>query len=85
MNSHPHSDQTLVVLQGMLSAEIADKKILMHRGDSVTVPAGTPHRFVNICGETVTTFHVYSPPAYSIPPLGGFQFSSKPGAVHAIS
>jgi len=64
MNSHPESDQTLVVLQGMLSAEIADQKILMHTGDSVTVPAGTPHRFVNICEERVTTFNVYSPPAY---------------------
>lgn len=65
MSSHPHSDQIIVVLQGMLSAEIANEKLLMHKGDSVTVPAGAPHRFVNISGEPVTTFNVYSPPAYS--------------------
>lgn len=65
MSSHPHSDQTVVVLEGMVTAQIADEKIVMHKGDSVTVPAGTPHRFVNTSGETVTTFNVYSPPAYS--------------------
>lgn len=65
-NSHPHSDQTVVVLQGMVSAEIADEKIMLHKGDSVTVPAGAPHRFVNVSGEQVTTFNVYSPPAYSM-------------------
>src|SRR5580693_1931417 len=64
-NSHPHSDQTLVVLLGMLSVEIAENKRLMHRGDSVTIPAGTQHRFVNVCKGSATTFIVYSPPAYA--------------------
>ncbi|HWB58192.1 MAG TPA: cupin domain-containing protein [Chthoniobacteraceae bacterium] len=64
-NSHPLSDQTVVVLQGMVSAEIDGKKLILHKGDSVTVPAGARHRFVNISGELVTTFNVYSPPAYS--------------------
>ena len=64
MNTHPHSDQTLIVLHGTLQAEIGGEKMRMHSGDSVTVPAGTPHRFVNICDDVVSTFTVYSPPAY---------------------
>jgi len=68
MNTHPHSDQTLVVLHGTLEVEIGDEKMRMRSGDSVIVPAGAPHRFVNIGDEVVTTFTVYSPPAY--PPDG---------------
>jgi len=64
MSTHPRSDQTLIVLHGMLEAQIDGEKMHMHSGDSVTVPAGAPHRFVNISDEVVTTFTVYSPPAY---------------------
>src|ERR1043166_4369884 len=37
-NTHPESDQTLIVLDGKLTAEIAGKRAEMNKGDAVTVP-----------------------------------------------
>jgi mannose-6-phosphate isomerase-like protein (cupin superfamily) len=64
LNTHPNSDQTLVVLQGKLTAEIGSEKGEIHPGDAVTVPAGTPHRFTNPGPGKTVSFSVYSPPAY---------------------
>jgi mannose-6-phosphate isomerase-like protein (cupin superfamily) len=36
----------------------------MKKGDAVTVPAGTSHKFTNVGGERAITFSVYSPAAY---------------------
>ncbi len=63
-NTHPESDQVLIVLEGKLIAEISGKRSEMKKGDAVTVPAGTPHRFTNAGNERAVTFSVYSPPAY---------------------
>jgi mannose-6-phosphate isomerase-like protein (cupin superfamily) len=63
-NTHPESDQVLIVLEGKLTAEISGKRSEMKKGDAVTVPAGTPHKFTNAGGECAVTFSVYSPPAY---------------------
>ena len=63
-NTHPESDQVLIVLEGKLIAEISGKRSEMKKGDAVTVPAGMPHRFTNAGNERAVTFSVYSPPAY---------------------
>jgi mannose-6-phosphate isomerase-like protein (cupin superfamily) len=63
-NTHPTSDQTLIVIDGEVFAEIAGGTETMRRGDSVIVPAGTPHKFTNKSENKVVTFSVYSPPAY---------------------
>jgi mannose-6-phosphate isomerase-like protein (cupin superfamily) len=63
-NTHPESDQVLIVLQGNLTAEISGSRREMKKGDAVTVPAGTPHKFTNGGSERAVTFSVYSPPAY---------------------
>jgi mannose-6-phosphate isomerase-like protein (cupin superfamily) len=63
-NRHPESDQVLIVLDGKLTAEISGKRSEMKKGDAVTVPAGTPHKFTNAGSERAITFSVYSPPAY---------------------
>jgi len=64
LNTHPKSDQSLIVLEGRLLAEVGSDTAQMGRGDVVTVPAGTPHRFANCFQEKAVTFSVYSPPAY---------------------
>lgn len=64
LNTHAESDQTLIVLDGLLTAEISGKRTEMKEGDAVTVPAGTPHKFTNSGSERAVTFSVYSPPAY---------------------
>ncbi|MES2736697.1 MAG: cupin domain-containing protein [Verrucomicrobiota bacterium] len=62
--SHARSDQVLLVLEGTLEGEIADERISMGKGDFITVPAGTPHRFYNAGERSALTFNVYAPPAY---------------------
>ena len=63
-NTHPESDQVLIVLEGKLTAEISGKRTEMNKADAITVPAGTPHKFTNTGSERAVTFSVYSPPAY---------------------
>ena len=63
-NEHPKSEQVLLVVEGEVYAEIGDEKATLRKGDSVIVPAGTPHRFVNHGGSPAVTFNVYAPPAY---------------------
>ena len=63
-NTHSESDQVLIVLEGTLIAEISGKRAEMSKGDAVTVPAGTPHKFTNAGTDRAVTFSVYSPPAY---------------------
>ena len=65
MNTHKHSDQVLLLLEGELEAEVGESKCTLRKGDSCIVPAGTPHRFDNIGKCRAVTFNVYSPPEYS--------------------
>lgn len=65
---HPQSDQVLIVLEGELFAEIAGASVVMREADTLTVPAGMPHRFCNRSSDRAVTFSVYAPPAY--PPAG---------------
>src|SRR4051794_9122252 len=62
--AHPESDQVLLVLDGELTAEIAEEKARLRKGDVVIVPAGIKHRFANESGKPASTFSVYAPPAY---------------------
>jgi mannose-6-phosphate isomerase-like protein (cupin superfamily) len=63
-NVHEESDQTLVVLKGELTAEVAGERATMKAGDAVLVPAGTPHRFSNSGEQPAITFTIYAAPAY---------------------
>jgi mannose-6-phosphate isomerase-like protein (cupin superfamily) len=63
-NTHSESDQVLIVLEGNLTAEISRKQTELNKGDAITVPARTPHKFTNSGSERAVTFSVYSPPAY---------------------
>lgn len=62
--AHAASDQVLLLLEGRLAAEVGDKTATLNEGDSVIVPAGVPHRFVNTGTVRAITFNVYTPPAY---------------------
>lgn len=63
--AHEKSEQTLFVIEGELIAEIGTKKrFKMKKGDAVTIPAGTKHKFCNRSKRKAVTFNVYSPPEY---------------------
>jgi len=63
-NEHPQSEQVLYVVQGLVEAEVDGKHFTMAPGDSVIVPNGAPHRFVNRTMDRAVTFNVYAPKAY---------------------
>jgi mannose-6-phosphate isomerase-like protein (cupin superfamily) len=62
--SHPKSDQVLIVLDGEVFAEVGDERARMCKGDVVVIPAGVNHRFENEGGAIARTLSVYAPPAY---------------------
>ena len=63
--SHPHSDQILLVLEGEVEGEISGERHVLKKGEFVLVAAGTPHRFVNNGQKAALTFNLYAPPAYT--------------------
>ena len=63
-NEHPGSPQVMLVVSGVVRAEIGGSSFVMHPGDSVIVPKHVAHRFVGVSDEPALTFNVYAPPAY---------------------
>lgn len=64
-NEHPKSEQVLLVLEGEVLAEVgSSRRRTLKAGDSVVVPPGVSHRFVNKGKRPAVTFNFYAPPAY---------------------
>jgi mannose-6-phosphate isomerase-like protein (cupin superfamily) len=63
-NTHPHSDQVVLILEGEALAEVGDGRTTLKKDNCVTIPAGVKHRFINEENQTVFAFTVYGPPAY---------------------
>lgn len=63
-NSHPDSDQVLLVLEGEVLAEVSGESATMKKGDVLIVPKGEKHRISNSGTQRAVTFSVYAPPAY---------------------
>jgi mannose-6-phosphate isomerase-like protein (cupin superfamily) len=63
-NAHPHSDQTVVVLEGEFLAEVGNERRTLRSGESLIIPAGTKHRLRNDQKATAFAFTLYAPPAY---------------------
>ena len=64
MNSHPDSEQIVLVLEGEMMAEVGDERKAVAKGQSLIIVAGVPHRLTNESGGPVFAFTVYAPPAY---------------------
>lgn len=62
--SHPHSDQALLVLEGAVKGEVEDKSVQLAQGEFIVIPAGARHRFYNESDQPALTFNVYALPAY---------------------
>jgi mannose-6-phosphate isomerase-like protein (cupin superfamily) len=61
---HDDSDQIVLLLEGRLLAILGGEQKIIEPGESIIVPAGTPHRFCNESDERAFAFTVYGPPAY---------------------
>jgi mannose-6-phosphate isomerase-like protein (cupin superfamily) len=64
LEAHPHSDQTVVVLEGEFVAEVGEETTTLSHGQSLIIPAGIKHRFRNDAKGAAFAFTVYAPPAY---------------------
>src|SRR4051812_26602653 len=63
--AHEDSEQTLLLVEGELSAEIEGEKTTMKAGDVVVIAPGKKHRFTNQGSMKAVTFNVYCPPEYA--------------------
>lgn len=61
---HPDEDQLLYLIDGEVEAEIDGERQRLHSGQLAVVPAGTPHRFINVGSTPARTLNIYTPPAY---------------------
>ncbi len=53
---HPLADETFAVLTGRLEVVISGKHEMLYRGESLTIPRGSPHYFANsIDAQTIAT------------------------------
>jgi len=46
-------DEWVVLLKGSASLQIADKKHLLHKGESLLIPASTPHTILKVEKGTI--------------------------------
>jgi mannose-6-phosphate isomerase-like protein (cupin superfamily) len=63
--SHAESEQLLLLIEGVLAAEIDSECFTMNTGDMVIIPVGIKHKFANPGATIAVTFNVYCPPEYS--------------------
>lgn len=59
---HPDTDQFLRFESGEGQAILDGRKISVTDGDSVIVPAGTKHNFINTGSSDLKLYSIYSPP-----------------------
>lgn len=59
---HPAADETFTVLTGQLEITISGKHEMLHPGESLTIPRGRPHNFVNASDGQTSAVVSFSPP-----------------------
>ena len=62
--THGDSEELLVVLEGVVSLQLGDDIFELSTGDSIDYRSSTPHRLVNIGGDTAEVMWIISPPSY---------------------
>ncbi len=43
---HPDAEHTILVIEGEINAEIGEKKMLLKKGDIISIPKGMPHKYI---------------------------------------
>ncbi len=62
---HEHNDQILTFVSGTGEARVAGETKPVNPGDTVAVPAGTDHNFLNTGSEPLVLYTVYGPPDHA--------------------
>jgi quercetin dioxygenase-like cupin family protein len=58
-HSHPNSTEVLYLLRGKLWHVIGEEAMLMHPGDTTTIPAGVPHAAFSVGDQDAEMIVVY--------------------------
>ena len=62
--THGDSEELLVVLEGVVSLQLGSEMFELSAGDSIDYRSSTPHRLVNVGGDTAEVMWIISPPSY---------------------
>lgn len=46
MHEHPDAEHTILVIEGEINAEIGGKKMVLKKGDMISIPKGMPHKYM---------------------------------------
>ena len=60
LHSHPNCEEILYVISGSCEHVVGNKRIILHAGDLIRVPAGVPHQAFVIGNEPMVTAISYS-------------------------
>ena len=60
LHVHQDADEILILIEGRLEVRMGTDKMIVERGHTIAVPAGTPHAFVAL-GEDVARFYSFLP------------------------
>jgi len=62
---HAKYAELFMVLKGKMEFMVDGKKVLLHEGESIDLPAGTVHTFSNPTDEPVRWLNIHSPKGFS--------------------
>jgi quercetin dioxygenase-like cupin family protein len=60
LHKHPNCEELLYVLSGSFENVVGDKKVVLHAGDILRIPADTPHQGINNTHEPMRAVISYS-------------------------
>lgn len=63
LHYHNAFSEKFEVVEGILYLQVGKEKMILHKGDSVLVPKGKPHKFYNITNDLVK-FRITLEPGY---------------------
>ena len=71
LHKHPNCEELLYVLSGSFESVVGDKKVVMHAGDIIRIPANVPHQGINNTNEPMRAVISYSSGVRQIVTLEG--------------
>ncbi|MCA1727456.1 MAG: cupin domain-containing protein [Actinobacteria bacterium] len=63
LHVHEHEDESMYVVEGVLTVELGGDRTELHPGDFMVLPRAVPHRFANLHEEPVRAVGVVAPTA----------------------
>ena len=60
LHKHPNCEELLYVLSGSFESVVGDKRVVMHAGEIIRIPANVPHQGINNTKEPMRAVISYS-------------------------